>query len=533
MKKVWISLLLMIGMIGIMTGCSGKEQDGRGYLFICTLSGNPGCLDPQYTDNENAEIVIETIMEGLVRQDEAGNIEPAGAESYNISGDGLRYEFKLREDSYWYSDEDVKQVTSSDYVYAFQRLLNPETEAPHAEEYLCIKNASAILSGWMKPETLGVTAPDEFTIIFELDYPEEDFLNLLTQSCAFPCNEEFFLSTNGRYGLNENMILCNGAFCLTKWAYDAYGSGNFMTFRKNSLYYDKDNISPVSLQFNIMRSRGEADEDFAQGNADVILTETYPANYLDSEKYAVKSSCTKTIGLIFNQENEILQSEEFRRALAYGIDRENYSGLLNGNLQTANGIIPPAVQILGRSYRELYADEPLTPEYSPEEAGILFEEALISVSMNELNALKILLPETFTDTEALLSICQNWQDISGHYIGVEKVSVKEYRSRIESGEYSIALCTLETPRNSCYASIKNAVEQLDMDKIILENLTGTEQLSRKVNLYGEAERKILAENQFIPLFYQNMYLIYTAKNDEIYAKPFSRSIDFRKAKHYI
>lgn len=534
--KIWISMLIVIGMLGMLTGCREQEDDGRGYLFICTLAGNPGCIDPQYTDNENAEIVMETIMEGLMRLDETGNLVMAGAEEYSVSRDRLCYRFRLREDSYWYTawkdKEEAEPVTASDYVYAFRRLLNPETGAPHAEEYLCLKNAAAILSGQMKPEELGVTADGE-TVIFELDYPEEDFLYLLTQSCTFPCNEEFFLSTNGRYGLNEQAILCNGAFYLTKWVYDDYGSGNFMTFQKNSMYYDAEEISPVSLQFNLMHTQREADEDFAHGYADIIFTGTYPVNYLESEKYVVQSSCAETLGLVFNPENEILQSEAFRKALAYGIDRESYAMRVNGNLQPASGIIPPAVQILGRSYRELYADEPLIPGYAPEESERLFAEVISMISINEFNALKILLPETFTDTEALLSICQGWQDISGHYIGIEQVSVKEYESRIESGEYSIALRSLETPWNSCYASIRNSVEQLGAEASILESLTGDESLSEKVYLYGEAEREILAGNEFIPLFYQEMYLIYTADNAEIYARPFSRSIDFRKAKHYV
>ncbi|MBR1530284.1 MAG: peptide ABC transporter substrate-binding protein [Oscillospiraceae bacterium] len=547
LKKLFcrlVSILLTTAFLcGIFSGCSREKDDGTGYLFTCTIPGNPGCIDPQYTENQNAQIVIETIMEGLLRLDETGAVVPAGAESYQISDDGLLYEFKLRNDCTWISagteEKDAKPVTSLDYVFAFQRLLNPETHAPHAEEYLCLKNAGAILNGQEKPEKLGVSAPDGGTVIFQLEYPEADFLYLLTQNCAVPCNQDFFLSTNGRYGLDDQTILCNGAFCLTKWAYDDYGSGNFLTFRKNTLYHDAGTISPSNLQFTIMRSRKEADEDFAQGNSDCILTNTYPAKYLNSKNYTVRNSCTKTIGLIFNPDDEILKNQKLRQALAYGIDRNGYADRLSGNLQPASGLIPPAVQFLGRSYRELYADEPLVLPYAPEEAMQCFDEAFQSVTANEISNLKILIPDSFSDTQAVLSICQEWQDLSGRYIGIELVSPSEYQSRLDSGDYTIALYIFETPRNSCYASLQSFLsnaETFGFDSknadMLLNALSGESQLSDQVALYGQTEKAILETNCFLPLFYQNLYLIYTSDNTDIFPKPFTNSIDFRKAKHF-
>lgn len=534
------SILLIMGLLYLLSGCSGEDDDGTGYRISCTIAGNPECLDPQYTENQHAQVILDAILEGLLRLDETGTLIPAGAESYTISEDKLVYEFKLRNDCCWVSadteEKYAKPVTALDYVFAFQRLLNPETGSPYAEDYLCLKNASAIVNGTCKPDKLGVSAPDGATVRFTLEYPETDFLYLLAQSCAVPCNEDFFLSTNGRYGLNEKAILCNGPFCLKKWAYDDYGSGNFLTCQKNNTYHDAESVSPGSLQFTIMRSQAEADEDFAEGNADVILTDTYPVNYLESDEYIVSSTCTQTLGLIFNPENELLQNQKFREAIACGTDRSSYAGRLSGSLQPASGIIPPAVRILGRSYRELYADEPLSIPYSPERSADLFAEALVSVPMKEINALKILIPDTFTDTEALLSVCQEWQNLSGHYIGIESVSVREYQNRLKAGEYSIALYTLEAQRNSSYAVLQDisAVSGLENTELnaVMKTISDTSSLSDQIALYGSAEKAILETDLFIPLFYQNLYLIYTRGNTDIFCRPFNHSIDFRNAKYF-
>jgi oligopeptide transport system substrate-binding protein len=118
MLKKTICALLSGAMLLLGTACSESEESGTGFLFTCALAGNPACLDPQYTDNENADIVVRNIMEGLVRLDENGVPEPAGAESYTISEDGLYYMFNLRKDACWYKsgmeEDETIPVTAYD-----------------------------------------------------------------------------------------------------------------------------------------------------------------------------------------------------------------------------------------------------------------------------------------------------------------------------------------------------------------------------------------------------------------------------------
>ncbi len=473
--------------------------------------------------------------------DEYGRILPAGAESYTISDDGLTYEFKLKNNCYWYSadmeEKDAKPVTARDYVFAFRRLLNPETNAPHAEDFLCIENASEILDGKQKPETLGVIAKDGGTLIFHLTEPDEEFLTLLTQNCAVPCNEDFFLSTKGRYGLSQETILCNGAFYLTKWVYDAYGSGNFLTLRKNTLYQDAETVSPSSLQITIMRSQAEVDEDFSENNTNCILTTTYPAEYLNSENYRVDINSVRTWGLIFNPENKTLQNRQLREALAAGIDREANSLKSDHNFTSAYGIIPPAIQILGRSYRELCADEPLAIPYDPDFSSEQFQT--LNLPMHQINSLKILVPDSFDNQQALLSICQEWQNLFHQYIGIESVSYSEYEKRLSDGDYSIALYSFRPEYTNCdslLAEIRKQSEFLGLDTaeldVSLQRLSDAEQLTEKLIYDTECEKLILDQLVFIPLYYQNLYLIYTAKNTNIWCNPFTKAVFFRDAKHF-
>ncbi|MBE6850283.1 MAG: peptide ABC transporter substrate-binding protein [Ruminococcus sp.] len=538
-----ICVLTLSCMLCSFSACSKEEETGAGFLFTCALPENPACLDPQYTEYDNANIVIANIMEGLMRLDKNGIPVEAGAESYTITDDGLHYMFNLREGCVWYQNgmrEGTEiPVTAKDYVYAFRRLLDPVTQSPYAQYFSCIKNANSIMAGTMEPAALGVSAPDDSTVMFQLEYTNAEFLQLLALPCSAPCNEEFFLSTNGRYGLDAETTLCNGPFYITKWNYDAYGSDNFITMRKNKKHYDTDNIFPSSLQFTILKSQAAAERNFADGNADIIITESYPANYLDRKEYSVLSERAQTLGLIFNPENEILQNEDLRLAIAYGIDRASYAAVLGDDMTPAYGVIPPAATLLDSSYREICADEPMALPYDPERAAQLFERAANKLQLNSLNSIRILMPTTITDTDALLTICQEWQTLFGQYIGIEMVTPQEYDRRLASGEYSIALYGVHANRNSCYEVLqvfsknKNLLgfESQEYNNIMIQ-LASVSRISDSVSLYNDAERAILDTNTFIPLFYKNIYLVATAGNRDIIFDPFSGIMDFRRAKHF-
>lgn len=538
-----IICILLSGAMLLCAGCSESEEDGKGFQFTCALAGNPACLDPQYAENENADILITNLMEGLVRLDENGVPVAAGAESYTISEDGLYYMFNLREGCCWYRsglmEGETVPVTAQDYVYAFRRILDPLTKSPYANTFACLKNANAIMAGTTDVSELGVSAPDDMTVIFQLEYMNTEFLQLLAQPCAVPCNEEFFLSTNGRYGLDMDTVLCNGAFYLTKWNYDAYGSENFLTLRKNPTHYDAENISPSSLTFHILKSQSSADAKFAEGGADVLATLSNSTQYMDSKEHTVVSEYAETMGLIFNPDNEILQNEDLRLALAHAIDRSAYAPKLSADLLPAYGVIPPAVDLLGSSYREIQADEPLALPYNPQRAAELFDKAEKALHLNSMNTIRILVSTDITDTDALLTICQEWQTLFGQYIGLDTVTPDEYAARIASGDYSIALYSIGADRNSCYDMLRQFITQQKQLGFSSEEFTGimaelanTQKTADSVKLYSMAEQAILDSHAFIPLFYKNSYLVCTSGNTEIGFDAFSGTIDFRYAKHF-
>ena len=536
---IFLSFLLLLPL----AGCAPHEEDtGAGRPFSTVLPGDPACLDPQFTENDNAILVLRNITEGLLRLDTNGNPVPAGASSYTVSDDGLSYMFTLSQDSFWFSKnmdpERPERVTSRDYVFAFQRLVDPAMRSPYAEDYRCIKNAGAVISGKMRPSALGVSAPDGNTVLFELEYPYPEFPLLLARVCAAPCNQDFFETTMGRYGLDENTILCNGAFYLTKWNYDQYSSGNFITLRKNAHYHDPDAVFPNSIQITIEHSRNSAEDTFAGGGADFLLTDIYHREYLHDKHYTVQTSACTTMGLIFNPENDLLCDDDIREAIACGTDRTVMEPMLTEDVQIAYGLVPPAVTLLGSSYRTVQSDRPLASAYDPDRAAQLFADASEGLGLETMNSVRVMVPSTLKDTDALLAMCQNWQELFGCYIGIETVSPDEYRSRLAKGEYAIALYSFTPAWNSCSAAIQAYADQselLGFENRYFRSLA--EGLSRPINLADTAalcaktEKVLLDSHCFIPLFYKKRYLIATAGNRDIAFDSFNMSADLIGAKY--
>ncbi|MDE6088722.1 MAG: hypothetical protein K2G25_10100, partial [Oscillospiraceae bacterium] len=192
---------------------------------------------------------------------------------------------------------------------------------------------------------------------------------------------------------------------------------------------------------------------------------------------------------------------------------------------------------LGRSYRELCADEPLGIPYDPDSAVTLFQE--LELPMSQINSLQILIPDSFDNQQALLSICQEWQNLFHQYIGIESVPYSEYEKRLADGDYSIALYSFKPEYHNCGSLLKVIAEQaeflgIDLTELnaCLEQIAHTEQTAETLKYYQKCEEIILEELAFIPLYYQNLYFISTAKNTEIWCNPFTRAIYFRDAKHF-
>lgn len=543
MKKS--AIIVCIIFTATLFSCGNNDRgDGTGHMYDVSILGNPQSLDPQYAVDSASNTIIKNLYSGLLTTDTNGNILCCNAENYSISKDGLEYTFTLKQDNYWFFDENDDDiidddeyfpVTADDYVFAMRRILDPAMQSPYAEDFACIRNGSNIISGQDSPETAGVIAVDDYTLNISLDYPCAEFLGLLATSAASPCNREFFYSTKGRYGLDDRSVMSNGSFFVRQWFYDPYGVNNILYMKKNSVNSNENNeILPSFLSFTIESDENDIRTMFRDGTIECFTTENIDG--INRKKYNVTSSCATTLGLIFNPENKYFSGLSMRKALALSVDREKILDSDEKDILPAYGIIPPAVTLLGRSYRELVSDKQYE-FYDVSEAERCFRIAKAELQTETFDGAKILVCTGTINTDYLHRISQKWQEIFGFYIGIEEVTPAEFNRCIADGDYSIALY----PLKGSYNSGLSVIEQFNKNNFLgysadNKDLTGEVRrcadISELVDCYCNQESTILDGYGFVPLFYKNSYFVTNDDNEDIIYDAFTGAVDFRIAKNY-
>ncbi len=556
MKKTPIIIGLDILLSASLFSCGNSDRgDGSGHMYNAPLLNNPQSLDPQFADDPSSSTVIKNLYSGLMMTDSEGNVVCCNAESYDISEDGTVYTFTLRQDNYWFfdqngddiiDDEECFPVTSKDYVFALQRVLDPKMQSPYADYFSCIKGAEAISYGLSGPESAEVYSPDDNTLVIVLEQPNAEFLSLMATAAAYPCNREFFDSTKGRYGLDDKSVMSNGAFYVRQWFYDPYGVNNILFMRRNEKNWSETyDIYPSYLSFYIERSEEDIRSLFKDEAIECFTSMT--TSPYNKKKYLIDSIPATTLGLVFNPEDRHFSNQTLRKALAYSIDRDSLAAQTDDDQQIAYGIIPPSVSIHGRAYRELVSDRQFSV-YNDDAARDLYAAAKEELGIESVDTVKIMVNEETVNSGWLHQITQHWQEIFDGYIGIEGVTAEEFKERIESGDYSIALYPVKGDISMGVSVFREFEEIPALSGLVFpkqeidENYKPAEKLTRSlktsttttelVEKYTAAEQQILDTYGFIPIFYKNSYLIADKDNEDIFYDPCTGAVDYRLALNY-
>jgi oligopeptide transport system substrate-binding protein len=163
MRKPLVNRLLQLLMLALICGPLAAEE-----MLRIGNPGEPQTLDPHRYNLRLEETLLTDLFLGLTSFDARGQITSGAAASWSVSDDGLRWTFQLRRDLRW---SDGTPLTADDFVYSFQRLLDPATAASLAYFMYTLKNAAAVNGGRLPANALGVSAPDALTLVLDLEQP--------------------------------------------------------------------------------------------------------------------------------------------------------------------------------------------------------------------------------------------------------------------------------------------------------------------------------------------------------------------------
>lgn len=227
------------------------------------IKDEPASLDPAKAVGLPEIQVIRDLFEGLVNQNEKGEIVPGVATQWK-SNDNRIWTFTLRDNAKW---ADGTPVTAQDFVYSWQRLVDPKTLSPFAwfAALAGINNAQAIIDGKATPDQLGVTAVDAHTLKIQLDKPLPWFVNL-TANFAFFLVQKANVESSKEWTKPGNLI-GNGAYVLKERVVNEK-----LVVVPNTHYWDNAKTVLQKVTFLPINQESAATKRYLAGE---VMTPTY------------------------------------------------------------------------------------------------------------------------------------------------------------------------------------------------------------------------------------------------------------------
>ena len=344
---------------------------GKGYTlkdsFSMPYASDPVTWDGLATSRAADTDAIINTYDGLMEYDVEGTLQPALAESYEVSDDGLTYTFHLRKDVKWTDSQgrEVDTVKADDFVAGMQHMC----DAQGGLEYLVqgvIKNVSQYISGEVTDfDEVGVKAVDDYTVEYTLEEPCSYFMTMLGYTIFMPMSRSYYQSQGGKfgaeydssaadyqYGKDSNSIAYCGPYLVTNAT-----AKNTIVFKLSDSYWNKDNVNIKTLTwlFNDQSDVTKMYTDAKAGTVDYVNLNTSTMETAKSEglydQYAVVSDTDATSFMAFyninrtatanandgttakstksdeeiQRTNKALQNVHFRRAISFAADRGAYN----------------------------------------------------------------------------------------------------------------------------------------------------------------------------------------------------------------
>ena len=524
MKKKWIAVLLVSALAAAAAaGCgqSGESQgaDSQGAQGTSAQgqqSAEGGERDElvfvNYRDIRDlnphlyaGEMYAQSILYDTLVSTTAEGYEGCLAEDWTISEDGRVYTFNIR-DNVLFSDGTPCDANAI--------LANFNAIIENKDRHTCLE---------MMDLLVGVSAPDEDTLVIELSEPYYPMLTEL--SCIRPfamISPECMIDGSTKDGVNG--YIGTGPYVLTDFVTDEYA-----VFERNENYWgEAPAIRKITVkvipdnQTRIMAlESGEIDLIFGKNmiDADAI------SQYLDSEQFTVGlSDPTSTRHIVLNTTHEILGDLAVRQALQHATNRQAISdGIFYGLEQPADTLYASTIP---------YCDVELEPyAYDAKEAARILDEAgwvMGSDGIREKDGVKLqldLLYNSDSVTEKTISEYLQSEYLKlGISMNIHGEEEQSYRDNMKAGNFDMvfnicwgmpydpqsSLAAMRAPVYGDYAAQQGPEDKAQIDEAITNILTSTDEVQRQ-ELYDFVLTRLHEDAVYIPLTYECNKALYTSE----------------------
>lgn len=423
-------------------------------------------LDISKVTDAYSSIAIGNSGSNLLRRDEDGDLQPDLAEKVEVSDDGLTYTATLRDNLKW---SDGSDLTAEDFVYTWQRIVDPSTASEYA--YLVsdahVLNADEVIAGTKGVDELGVKA-DGNKVIFTLSSPSPQFMSLLSFSNFMPQSKEFVEKTGDDYATTSEKALYSGPYTVEDWN----GTSGTFTLVKNKYYWDADNVKTKKVNVQTVKKADTAVQMYKDGELDTASISgtdaIYNANKNRDDVVDVPEATTAY--MVYNESGstEALTNTKIRQALNLATDRE---GIVKAAIDTgstvANALAPTGLETLpdGTDLSKYVAAD---YSYDEKEAAKLFKEGLAELGTDSVT-LTITADSDSPVAKATVDyIKQTWEDALPGLTVEEKLVTFKQRlqdSKNQNFDIVMTLWTGDYPEGSTFYGLFTSTSSYNYGKI--------------------------------------------------------------------
>ncbi|MFY0759635.1 peptide ABC transporter substrate-binding protein [Metabacillus dongyingensis] len=514
MKK-WMAIFLTALLVFILAACTANESAGKDTekeekekekILHLNNGAEPTSFDPVIGFDAVSWNALNNLMEGLTRLGKDHEPEAAAAEKWDVSEDGKTYTFHIREDAKWSNGDDL---TADDFVFAWKRLLNPETGSGAAFLGYFIEGGEAYNSGTGSADDVKVKAVDKKTFEVTLISPQAYFLSVIANPAFFPVNEKVAAETPDWFAEADTFV-GNGPFSLESWEHDKE-----FVMKKNDQYWDAKNVKLDGVHWAIVEDTNTEYQLYQTGELD---TSDVPADLAESLFEEGKAKVEEQAGDYFYRMNvtiEPFQNVNIRKAFAMAVDQKQIVDFVTKNQETAAyGFVSPGFKDpSGKDFREASGDLVKT---DAAEAKSLLEKGMKEEGYDKLPEVTL----TYSTDDTHKKIAEALQQMFKENLGVDVKLANLEANVFAEDQKALKFQLSRSSFLADYADPVNFLENFqtghsmnrtgwtnaEYDQLIKDSKNESDEAKRFEMLY-KAEKILFEEAPIIPIhFYNQVYL---------------------------
>lgn len=489
------AIIFCIALITSFSSCkpSNRLED---YIYY-RLNANPSTLDPALIVDVSSASIASKLFNGLVKLNSNLEVIPDIAERWEVSKDGLRYRFYLKQKVRFLSGWEVK---AHDFKYSFERVLDPKTKSPNTWVFDKVEGAKEFQRGLAK-EVKGFKIIDDYSLEIRLKKPFSPFLSMLTMTPAYVIQKEDAEKKRNDF---STYLIGTGPFVLRKWL-----PNRELILERNEDYFDKK-ARLKGIVYKIIPEDLTTITEFELGNIDVISLPASAYSKFKNDKQWDKNILSleglNTYYLGLNSSRPPFNNINLRKAISYAIDRER---ILNTFYEKRGRLAAGPVPDLMRRW-----DLKVSINYAPEIAKeIIKKEGLSGIRVN-------MYVTADQDVVDLAEIIQSYLSDVGINVSIKQLEWSAYKDAINKGEPDMFWLSwwadYPDPENFLFplfhssnlgpAGNRTRYVNREVDTLIEK---GQNSFSERVRnkFYMEAENIIVRDLPWIPFWHRTDFIV--------------------------